>query len=54
MHRAGTIAAVSKAGEHSPFFEIALMLMHLDHAVDSRERRLWGRRDVKGAAVVAK
>ena len=41
MHRARTIAAISKAGEHSPFFEIALGFVRLDHTVDSCERTIW-------------
>jgi hypothetical protein len=31
MHRTRTIAAISKAGEHSPFFEIARVLVRVDH-----------------------
>jgi hypothetical protein len=31
MHRARTIAAISKAAEHLPFLEIALVLVRLDH-----------------------
>jgi len=31
MHRARTIAAISKAAEHLPLFEVALVLVHLDH-----------------------
>lgn len=31
MHRARTIAAISKVGEYSPFFEIALGFVRLDH-----------------------
>jgi len=31
MHRARTIAAISKAAEHLPLVEIALVLMHFDH-----------------------
>jgi hypothetical protein len=34
-------AAISKAAEHLPLVEIALCLMRLDHAVDSRERTNW-------------
>jgi hypothetical protein len=41
MHRARTIAAISKAAERLPLVEIALVLMHLGHAVDSRERTIW-------------
>jgi hypothetical protein len=41
MHRARTIGAISKAADQLPLVEIALVLMHLDHAVDSRERTIW-------------
>jgi hypothetical protein len=31
MHRARTIAAISKAAEHLPLVKIALVLVRLDH-----------------------
>jgi len=31
MHRARTIAAISKAAEHLPLFEIASVLVHFNH-----------------------
>jgi hypothetical protein len=31
MHRARTIAAISKAAEHLPIFELARVLVRFDH-----------------------
>jgi hypothetical protein len=41
MHRARTNATISKAAGTYHSLKIALVFMHLDRAVDSRERTIW-------------